>query len=931
MVGRERELEALSGLLEGGAEGPRLVVVYGPAGIGKSRLVLEFLRLASARYPEASILRGRCLAAGQGITYWALGEILRTGCGISLDDPVEVAGDKLKARVRDVLAPLGLREEDVQHTIFALATTAGIPLADNPLDRIEPREVADELARAWPRFAGAFALRGPALFVIEDLHWAEDQLLDMLERLLARTAGPLLIVATARPEFAEEHSAFAAGREDSSSVSLRPLTAEQSGQLVAGMLAEADLPPGLREDILSTAEGNPLFVEEIVRRLVDEGGLIRVDDHWQATEAATATAIPDTIHGVLAARIDALPSEEKRVLQEAAVIGRVFWEEPVARALGDGRVADALLGLERKGLVFARPTSTVAGEAEFTFKHALVRDVAYASLPKSRRARAHAEHGAWMEELAGERLDEFAELVAHHYAAAVAGEDADLAWTDEAAAREAVRVKAVEALLHAGSLARRRFAIEKAVELHHRALELAADDAERARAMDELGDDHVGVFHGDEAVEAYRAAIALLEPNPELAPWRARIYAKAARMITVRSGTFRTQPDPSVADKMIDDGLESADDPATRAWLLAARGRCAIYRRELRVPDPVPFDQRIGAVRAAFEMTDSTSDPDLRGFAATALTDLYVIQGSYDLALDIAQSQLELLDQLESPSERASILFEVGAVLKDLAGQYEEALVLAKSSYAIAKDRSLHELMHATYLCIYTMSFLGQWNELLPFLDEHVSAFREESGVSCFAVRGGPLIGALTLMHRGEPARARDLTEMVPVRGDRATRADGIRALVSLAAGDPTGCLEIAQTSLSGAETWRVPEARWAKLEALSALAEWDQVRDFLPEVRSVAGSFAVLGPACDRAEGMTLAAMGDSVGGARLLEQALERFEALLVPFEAARTKEALARLAGPGEAKRLLEAASETYRRLGARPHAERVAAELHARRLR
>jgi tetratricopeptide (TPR) repeat protein len=664
---------------------------------------------------------------------------------------------------------------------------------------------------------------------------------------------------------------------------------------------------------------------------MDEGGLVRVDDHWQATEAATATAIPDTIHGLLAARIDALPSEEKRVLQEAAVIGRVFWMEPVARALGNGGVSGALLGLERKGLVFARPTSTVAGAVEFVFKHALVRDVAYAGLPKSRRARAHAEHAAWMEELAGERFDEFAELVAHHYATAVAGEDADLAWTDEAAAREAVRAKALEALLHAGSLARRRFGIEKALELHHRALELATGDAERARAIDELGDDHVGMFHGDEAVEAYREAIALLEPDPELAPWRARICAKAARIITERSGTFRSQPDPSVADKMIDDGLEWADDPATRAWLLAARGRCAIYRRELRVPDPVPFDERLGAVRTAFGMTNSTSDPDLRGFAASALTDLYVIQGSYDLALDITRSQLALLDQLESPSERASTLFEVGAALKDLAGQYEEALELAKASYAIAKDRSLHEIMHATYLCIYTMSLLGQWNELLPLLDEHVSAFREESEVSCFAVRGGPLIGALTLMHRGEVTRARELTEMVPVRGDRATRAEGIRALVSLAAGDPTGCLEIAETSLSGAEAWRVPEARWAKLEALGALAEWDQVRDFLPEVGRVAGSHAVLAPARDRAEGKLLAATGDSAGGARLLEKALKRFEALLVPFEAARTREELARLAGSDEAKPLLENAFETYRRLGARPHAERVAAELDTRRPR
>ncbi len=313
MVGRDRDLNALVGLLEEAAESrrPRLVVVNGPAGIGKSRLVLEFLRLGSSRYPDASVLRGRCLAAGQGITYWALGEILRMACGISLDDPVEPAQDKLEASVRDALAPLDLREGDVRQTIFALAATAGIPLPGDPLRSVEPRDVADELARAWPRFTAGLTSRAPAIFLVEDLHWAEDQLLDMLERLLARTDGPLLLVATARPEFAEAHPGFVGGREDASSVSLRPLTPDQGERLVAGLLSEAELPAGLKHDILATAEGNPLFVEEIVRRLVDEGGLVRVNDHWQATESAAAMSIPDTIHGLLAARIDALPSEAR--------------------------------------------------------------------------------------------------------------------------------------------------------------------------------------------------------------------------------------------------------------------------------------------------------------------------------------------------------------------------------------------------------------------------------------------------------------------------------------------------------------------------------------------------------------------------------------------------------------------------------------------
>src|SRR6266540_3829680 len=143
----------------------------------------------------------------------------------------------------------------------------------------------------------------------------------------------------------------------------------------------------------------------------------------------------------------------------------------------------------------------------------------------------------------GERVDEFAELVAHHYVTAVAGEDADLAWAEQGAAREAVRESALEALLHAGSLARRRFAVDRAIELHQRALGLAASNRERARALDALGDDHFALFHGDEAVEAYRQAIALLESDPELAPWGARIAAKAAGMITEKSGAFRIQPD----------------------------------------------------------------------------------------------------------------------------------------------------------------------------------------------------------------------------------------------------------------------------------------------------------------------------------------------------------------------------------------------------
>src|SRR5437763_1495812 len=164
--------------------------------MGKSRLVEEFLRVSSAKYPTLSVLRGRCLAAGQGITYWALGEILRAATGIGLGDPAEVAGDKLRRGVRDILAPLALSESEVVETVSALAFSAGIQLPGNPLEAMEPRAVVGRLSQAWPRFATAFASKGPAAFVVEDLHWAEGQLLEMLERLLARSSGSVLFLVT---------------------------------------------------------------------------------------------------------------------------------------------------------------------------------------------------------------------------------------------------------------------------------------------------------------------------------------------------------------------------------------------------------------------------------------------------------------------------------------------------------------------------------------------------------------------------------------------------------------------------------------------------------------------------------------------------------------------------------------------------------------
>ncbi|HEY4634253.1 MAG TPA: adenylate/guanylate cyclase domain-containing protein, partial [Candidatus Limnocylindrales bacterium] len=443
LVGRDRELATLRSLLDESIERgePRLAVVYGAAGIGKSRLVWELVQDTAARQSDSRVLRGRCLAAGHGITYWALAEILRSAVGIRLDDPAEV----VSARLRDGLSELfsGDPGDDDREVVGALATTAGISLPDDPLARLEPRAVDEAIGRAWPRFLTALGARGPVVIVVEDLHWAGSQLVETLTRMAGRSSGPVLIVATARPDFAEAQPGFGASVTGFTAISLNPLSSEQSVTLVEGLLAIADLPDDRRQAIVDRAEGNPFFIEEIVRRLIDEGAIVRDGDRWRATERARSMALPDTIHALLAARIDSLTTAERAVLHEASVVGKVFWPAPLHTALPTTDVVGALRSLEDRGLVVARPTSTIAGETEYLFRHVLVRDVAYAALPRSRRARAHADVAAWTERLAGDRADEFGELLAFHYRAAVVGDDVDLAWTDEPDRHEALSRDAV--------------------------------------------------------------------------------------------------------------------------------------------------------------------------------------------------------------------------------------------------------------------------------------------------------------------------------------------------------------------------------------------------------------------------------------------------------------------------------------------------------
>ena len=425
-VGRQVELDLLKGLFEQTLADRvvRLVTVVGEPGVGKSRFVAELAASVDDRPQLVSWRQGRCLPYGDGITFWALGEIVKAQAGILESDPSSEVSAKLEAAVADLLADPSergwLRER--------LAPLVGIAGPD------AVKAERAELFAAWQRFVEAMAASRPLVLVIEDLHWADQAMLEFLEHLVERSADlPLLIVATARPELLERQPGWGGGNRTSTRIPLGALSDLEVARLVAALVGRAALPVGVQALLLERAAGNPLYAEEFARLLADQG-LAGENQVEGEVAAASDIRVPETVHGLIAARLDALTPEVRALVQNAAVVGRVFWPGAVAAMdgnrpagaeapAGPGTAGQALLDglaeLERKQLVQRARTSSVQHQDEYVFWHALVRDVAYAQIPRVGRARRHQVVAEWVEAVAGERVGDLAEVVAHHYGQAL--------------------------------------------------------------------------------------------------------------------------------------------------------------------------------------------------------------------------------------------------------------------------------------------------------------------------------------------------------------------------------------------------------------------------------------------------------------------------------------------------------------------------------
>jgi len=401
LVGRDEELSVLKQTLRRvETEGrPALVTIVGPAGVGKSRLVAELEAYVEGLPQIVYWRRGRSLAYGN-TSYSAFADAIKAQCEIFEDDDAEAAGKKADAAVRELFG-----DESVAPQIRALVGAGDA--------RGMSRE---DLFEAWRRFLERLAARYPLAVVLDDLHWADEGLLDFVEHVADWAQGPIIVVATARPELFETRPTWGGGKRNAASIYLDPLSETEGGAMLDDLLS-GPVAPELKRTIVERSEGNPLYVEEIVRKLIDDGVLRATDAaKWEVARPVQDVELPRSIHGLISARLDGLPEDEKSVLQDAAVIGRVFWAGAVAELTGRsvGEIRDALGRLRVKELVLPHEPSSFSDEHEFSFRHNLIRDGAYDSLPKALRADKHAGVAHWAEQHAGDRADEIAELIATH-------------------------------------------------------------------------------------------------------------------------------------------------------------------------------------------------------------------------------------------------------------------------------------------------------------------------------------------------------------------------------------------------------------------------------------------------------------------------------------------------------------------------------------
>jgi tetratricopeptide (TPR) repeat protein len=648
-----------------------LVTVLGDAGVGKSRVVREFLAPLNG---GAKVLIGRCLPLEQGVTLWPLAEMLKAEAGVLDTDSADEASAKITSLVEQTLEPS-------PRTAAALASTLGLRLPSDPLASLDPRELYRELVGAWRALLASMARRGPVVAVVEDVHWADPTVLDVLDELAERLDGAIVFLCTARPDLLRSRPDWGGGRRNFSSLPLEPLTVEETARLASLLPGVDELPAGVRRQILERSGGNPFFLEEIVRHLS------------QAPAGSEQVPIPDNVQGVILARLDLLAPDERRVAQRAAVVGRVFWDGAVARLASVDDLDGALRTLRRREFVLERMSSSIPGQREYVFKHVLIRDVAYASLPRAERGRAHAETAAWIEERSGERTGELAELLGHHYDAAFSFlRDDDF------------RRRARGYLLAGAASAHRRFAVSQGDRLARRAVDLSVGAAERVESLEALGDLQYLAFLGD---AAWRTYVEALEELPDGDPAVLRLAGKATLFSTRFLGTMQELPDLEAVRSILERALGAVPDRGPERTLLLVNRGFLVVQRDLRRDEAAET-----AVREAEAAAEELGDPNLLSAALDLVATYEENLGRYGDAYRTDVRRSRLVGSMTDVKEIGDTL-AVAARAAEHTGRFREAEEHATACIERARGIDSGSYLHGLTWRVAARFALGMWDDAL--------------------------------------------------------------------------------------------------------------------------------------------------------------------------------------------------------------------------
>ena len=665
LVGRERELGVVFDAFDRAVRGrePQLVTLVGVPGIGKSRLVAElFQRIEET--PELIWWRqGRALPYGSGVSFWAVGEIVKAQAGVNENDAAATVAEKLRESVAHAVDE---HERDwVRRHLETLLSLS----EDAAIDR-------QEAFAAWRRYLEGLAEQHPVVLVFEDLHWADDGLLDFVDHLVDWATGvPLLVLASARLELLDRRPNWGGGKLNATTLALSPLDDADAARVISAVLQRTLLPAETQAALLEQAGGNPLYAEQFARLFLERGNV----------------AVPENVQGIIAARLDGLPEDEKLLLQDAAVLGKVFWSGGLA---GDD-VSAALHALERKGFIRRERRSAVQDQTEYAFRHVLVREVAYGQIPRAARADKHIASIEWIESLG--RSEDHAELIAHHYASAL-----DLLQAMGSKPSDEIRERARLAFRGAGDRAAALNAFGPAADHYAAALALwPVDHPDRARLQFEVarGEYISGRNDGRPLIGAAEALLAV-------------DTAEAASAFALASEASWHRADREETDRLLARALELIEPlPASKekAWILSHSARSAMLaaQRELALER--------GA--RALEMAASLDLPEVR---AHALNNMGAAQMGSLEAMPLLEESIELSARLNLPEEARG--HHNLAVCAYVVGDLSKALEQVEAAVSSAERFGLAPLLRFSrgQLPGYYFRF-GRWDEALAVADSGIA------------------------------------------------------------------------------------------------------------------------------------------------------------------------------------------------------------------